>query len=121
MPGTQQFMSHEQLIALHQQICDQAREIMVKKNQDYTAGSADCFANFRSAEYLEIEPEVGILLRCMDKFKRILAFSKSGKLSVANESVSDSIRDVINYMVLVAGLIQERSSDESQQSQKEIS
>lgn len=106
---SQNLMTHHQLFQLHESLCSQARELMRKKNQDYTAGSADCFANFRSAEFLEISPEVGILLRCLDKFKRILAFSKSGTLSVANESVMDSIRDIINYMVLVAGLIQEKN------------
>lgn len=101
-------MTHDQLIALHQKICDECLEIMKAKNKDYTAGSSDCFANFRSSDFLEIDPVVGILLRCLDKFKRILAFSKSGKLNVKSEPVDDSIRDVVNYMILIAGLIQEK-------------
>jgi hypothetical protein len=44
----------------------------------------------------------------MDKFQRIRAFVTTGTLAVKDESVQDAVRDVINYMILLAGLIDER-------------
>lgn len=82
---------------------------MEAKNHDYAGGSDDCFANFRSALFLDVQPEIGLLMRCLDKFKRIEAFVKTGTLKVKNESVNDAIEDVINYMILLKGLIEERN------------
>jgi hypothetical protein len=101
-------MNREQLLKLHDQLCEDARKIMSAKNQDYAGGGADPFGNFRGSLFLGIEPELGLLMRCMDKFKRIEAFVNTGTLAVKNEPVDDAIRDVINYMVLLGGLIEER-------------
>lgn len=76
------------------------------KNQDY-ADDDDVFSNFRSSEMLGIEPELAILVRCLDKFKRIQAFIRVGSLAVKGEPVDDAIEDVINYMILLKGLIRE--------------
>lgn len=67
-------MNRDELLKLHFEICEQARTIMEAKNHDYAGGGADPFGNFRGALFLGIEPELGLLMRCMDKFKRIEAF-----------------------------------------------
>lgn len=97
------------LLALHDEMCKTAKGIMVAKNQDYTAGADDPYANFRSSDFFEIHPVVGIMMRCLDKFKRIYAFVKLGNLSVVGESVKDSTSDVINYMILAQGLIEQEA------------
>jgi hypothetical protein len=78
---------------------------MVVKNKDYTAGSADPFANFMVGGILDIPAEIGILLRALDKFQRIKSYVKSGSLAVKSETVYDAIEDVINYMILIKGII----------------
>jgi hypothetical protein len=80
---------------------------MQAKNEDYSGATADPFANFRASTVFGIEPETGILLRTMDKLKRIQSFISKGELSVKGEPVDDAIRDVINYMVLLKGMIVE--------------
>lgn len=101
-------ITREQLLKLHAVISERARNIMEAKNRDYAGGGDDVFANFRGALFLGIQPEIGLLMRCMDKFQRIRAFVATGTLHVKNEPVADAIIDVINYMVLLAGLIEER-------------
>jgi hypothetical protein len=101
-------ITRDQLLKMHDSITDAARNIMEAKNRDYAGGTADVFANFRGALFLGIEPELGLLMRCMDKFQRIRAFVTTGTLAVKDESVQDAVRDVINYMILLAGLIDER-------------
>lgn len=101
-------MKAEELFKLHKETCAKALIIMKQKNHDYTSGSHDPFANFRESLFLGIEPEIGLLLRVMDKFKRIKTFVREGKLKVKDESVEDAIDDTINYMILLKGLVMER-------------
>ena len=83
------------------------RDIMVRKNHDYTSGSQDVLANFRASETIGVHPGLGILIRSMDKFKRIQTFIEQGTLEVNSESVQDAVSDVINYMHLLNFLLQE--------------
>ncbi len=98
----------DELLALHQETCEKARAIMRAKNYDYTSGSIDPYANFRSSEVLGVPAELGVLVRVMDKLKRIQTFVTKGDLEVKSESVDDAISDIVNYMILVQGLIKSR-------------
>ena len=64
------------------------------------------------AQLLGVDPIVGLLIRCMDKFQRIRSFVENGRLEVASESVLDAISDVRNYMVLCRGMVEERREKE---------
>ena len=100
-------MTIDQLLTLHETTCQEARDIMRAKNHDYTAGSGDPFANFRASESLGVPGVVSILVRSIDKFQRIRSFVERGELKVKGESVDDAIRDVVNYMILARGMIQD--------------
>ncbi len=97
-------MTREKLIEFHQKFCDEARAIVEAKNHDYCQ-DGDPFSNFRASIVLGVDPSLAILVRCLDKFKRIQTFVAKGELRVPNEGVDDAIRDVLNYMVLLAGMI----------------
>lgn len=97
----------DDLIKLHTTLCAQGCWLMQKKNDDYTAGGTP-FANFNYSEVFGVQREIGLLIRVMDKQMRILSFLRKGVLKVKDESVEDSIVDCINYMVLLAGMIEER-------------
>ncbi len=103
-------MTLEELLALHTQTCDAAKETMIKKNHDYTGGS-DPFANFKASRVVGIDPVLGILMRVMDKFKRIETFVNNGELLVEGEGVLDAVDDTINYMILAKGLLIERGTE----------
>ena len=103
-------MTTDELLALHDKMCKEARAIMVKKNQDYSGGSQDPFSNFRGSLNYGVEPEIGICIRIGDKFKRVEAYIKNGALAVQDESALDSIQDSINYLILMAGMIKDRQS-----------
>jgi hypothetical protein len=102
--------TREDLINLHNNICQEALELMKKKNNDY-ASDADPFMNFRRAEYLGFSTaELGVLIRMTDKMSRISTYLNKGELSLANESVYDAIVDIINYSVILAGLLKDKDS-----------
>lgn len=103
-------MTREELFQIHKDTCRKAFETMVVKNHDYASGS-DPFANFKASSIMGVSPEIGILVRCIDKFQRIKSFSETGSLMVKNESVEDAIEDVINYMILLKGIILEGEED----------
>lgn len=104
-------MNIQDLLNNHRRVCDEAREIMESKNHDYTANNADALANFKASLTVGVEPELGLLVRMMDKFKRIETFVKYNTLKVKNEPVDDAIRDCINYIILLHGLLQERKQN----------
>lgn len=97
------------LQALHRRLCDEGRKLMERKNADYKAGSGDPFANFRMAALLHVNPAIGAMVRMQDKMARLVSFIETGKLAVAEESWHDCIVDLINYSVILHGLLDEQS------------
>lgn len=103
-------LTREKLLHIHKEMCQRSRVILAVKNQDY-AQQHDPLKNFKAADFLEVDPGIGLLLRVMDKVSRLHSYWQSGELKA--ESVDDAELDVINYMVLHRGLRYER--DESLQ------
>ena len=94
---------------------------MLKKNNDYTGGkkATDVFANFNSSTILNINPVQGLLLRVIDKIKRIYSFTNDKQLQVSDESVDDACEDIVNYAILAkAMLIEERKRIKQNQENK---
>lgn len=103
--------TRQDLVELHTQLCERGRELLKKKNQDYAgATQTNCFGNLQDSTIFSVQPEIGVLILCNDKFKRIASLIETGALQVSDESAQDSIIDVINYMVLLAGLLKQRAA-----------
>lgn len=101
-------MTREEYLNYHRQFCDRMVALTQKKNADYSGGSVtqDPFANFSEVEMLGIaSTEQGFLTRMNDKFARIRSFVKKGVLMVSDESVEDTLMDLANYSILMAGYI----------------
>lgn len=84
--------------------------ISAAKNADYTGGSGvdNAFSNFESVETFGVPTLHGFITRMTDKFARISTFVKKGVLEVKDETVSDSLLDLANYSILMAGFIQSK-------------
>lgn len=94
------FNDRDKLLALHTDLCEAARSTMKKKNQDY-ATNDDVFRNFRMFGGL------GILVRASDKLARLRTFEERNEFSVSDESLRDTIEDLINYAVIYLAYKQE--------------
>lgn len=105
-------MNREQLLAHHKEMCDKALSIMVNKNHDYTGNNGNSpFANFERCEAMGLcSTEIGLLVRVTDKVSRLSTFANCGKLKVENESYEDAILDIINYCVLLSGIVKTKQS-----------
>lgn len=88
-----------------------AMEIHTAKNTDYSGGGGpddDPLANFKGTTELGVDPGLGIIVRMQDKFQRVKAFAKTGKLAVKDEGVEDAMLDIANYAFLYLALRSEQ-------------
>ena len=102
-------MTRQEFNDFHVKMCSESFELMKRKNADY-GGDTDPCANFRMSALLNLSPEQGVLLRMQDKMARIISFLSKGSLAVKEESWRDACVDLVNYSVILAGLMTERSN-----------
>lgn len=107
-------MNRTQLIEIHQQMTSAALETMKKKNEDY-ADSAEVFGNLLLCEDMDLcSKETGTLVRVSDKLKRLVNLVGKGKTpQVTDESVRDTVEDMINYLILLYAMCFERQRGEA--------
>jgi hypothetical protein len=105
-------MTKEEYLRFHQDCCDRMVATTAAKNADYTGTNPDPFANFAGVEDVDIcATETGFLVRMYDKFARIRSFVQKGVLQVKDESVEDTLIDLANYCILLAGYIRSKKKE----------
>lgn len=111
-------MNRQELLKNHERLCGLALDLMKKKNHDYAGrGGESPFANFTRCEAMGIcSTEQGFLVRLTDKMSRLSSFIEAGTLQVKDESVEDTILDVINYAVLFQSYLQEKKEQQTHES-----
>lgn len=100
-------MNKEQYFKFAEETFNKCLELQKLKNQDYGGKDDNVFANFKAVKELGIKVEHGFLTRIMDKIKRIASFVNNGDLLIKDESVEDTLIDLINYSCLFLGSIKE--------------
>lgn len=104
-------MNKKEYMAYHLACCTKMHEITKKKNNDYTGSTDDPFFNFTRIESVGIaSTEQGFLTRMMDKVSRLITFSQKGVLLVEDESIEDTLLDLSNYCILMAGYIKSKKA-----------
>jgi hypothetical protein len=95
-----------------QQLSDYMREKAVeclnlahRKNKDYSIEN-DAFLNFRHSEVVGVSPERAILIRIMDKITRISNLLDK-QATVSDETVDDTIKDTVNYLLILSAMLSE--------------
>ena len=103
-------MNRQKYFEFHRECVEKMTEITKKKNADYAGPGNDPFANFTRVEKMGIcSTEQGFLTRMTDKMSRLSSFVQVGKLEVLDESVEDTLLDLANYAILMAGYIKSKS------------
>lgn len=104
-------MNGDDLLKFHLVFCHRAYQLCELKNHDYAgATGSQPFRNFESVEALGIAyTETGFLVRMTDKLNRLVTYTNDGKLAVTNESVVDTLLDLINYSILFAAYMQKKA------------
>lgn len=103
-------MTKERLFALHSELTAKGLEILKQKNADYSKETP--LGNFYLSEALQTcSAENGIVNRMGDKLSRLVSVLAKGA-QVKDETLQDTIVDVINYSVLLAAVIEDRRHGE---------
>lgn len=109
--------TRDELMALHEDLCNRARALSRKKNHDYSGGkdATHAFLNFIKCEELGLcKTETGILVRLSDKLSRLNTLADSNlKYEVDDERVLDTVLDIINYTVIFYAIHEERKDKEA--------
>lgn len=85
-----------------------ALQLVIKKTQDY-ATIDDPYRNFRMSESVGVSIEKGILVRMCDKLSRIGNLVEKNDPSVKNESIEDTLIDIMNYANIMLCYIQQKN------------
>lgn len=102
-------MTKDEYLQFHKDTCEKMIAMTQAKNADYTGIDTDPFANFSKVQLLGIcGVETGFLTRMTDKFCRIISFAQKGFHVVKDESVEDTLIDLANYCVLMAGYLRSK-------------
>ncbi len=90
---------------------EECLKIVHKKNADYSKGD-DPWRNFNNSIVVNVKPEFGILVRMSDKLNRI-ANLISSQNKVEDESIEDSINDLINYSAILKSYLKTHRKQDS--------
>lgn len=102
-------MTKEEYLKLVERELDAIKDVIQRKNHDYTGGDADPFANFKVTQHLGLsDARTGVLIRMVDKIQRLKTFIAKGELQVKGEGAQDAARDIIGYSLILLGLLEDR-------------
>jgi hypothetical protein len=102
--------TQEDLLKYHERLTTEARALMKGKNTDYAKDQI--FGNLDVCENVGLcSTEMGILIRIFDKLSRLKNVLEAGQAEVKDESVQDTLLDVINYATLIGAKQVQRRED----------
>lgn len=103
-------MHVDKFLELHKELCEEARGLSARKGHDYS-GANDTLKNLRLVEAAGLcTAEQGVLVRLLDKLSRAVELDKPGNSAeVADESLHDTMLDIVNYALLHEALRADRS------------
>ena len=114
---SQRGMSQEQYLQFHLDFCKRARDLSARKNVDYADPEVreDPLAPFHNLMAVErlgvVSTEVGIQVRLTDKLCRLSNLLRPGhEQQVKDESIEDTMLDVVNYICLLAAYLEAKRS-----------
>lgn len=108
-------MNRDDLLKLHDDLTSEAWNLMKKKNHDYSGGEDKefPFLNFSRVESMGITTtEKGFLVRLTDKMSRLSTFCKGGSFEVDDESLKDTILDIVNYSILLYAYAESKKKEQ---------
>jgi hypothetical protein len=100
-------MKREDLLKMHETMTVKAYDLLREKSIAY-ASEDDAFANFNMAELVGVPAYRSCMTRMLEKMARISSLTEQGKDGSLDESIVDTLLDLINYTVILSGLIHER-------------
>lgn len=107
--GGEKIMNREDYLKFHREVLEKLHDITKQKIMDYSGAFDSPFDNFTNVERLGVaSTEIGYLTRMCDKFTRIHTIIKTGQAHVKDETVEDTLLDLANYCISLAGYLRSK-------------
>ena len=98
-------MTNQEFYKLMSDTFESAKKIAEAKGKDYTKGSEDALANFKEGgKSIDVAP-IEVCWIFMNKHYQAITNYVKTKGRSESEPISERIKDMINYLVLMQGLI----------------
>lgn len=105
-------MTHDEITEIIDRTFASITELRQTKGRDYSRGEHDTLSNFkRHAEALGITPEVVWAVYASKHWDAVVSFCKQGQ--VESEPIEGRIDDMLTYLLLLKGLIEDRRRAEA--------
>lgn len=108
------------LLQLHDELTKRARALIEKKNHDYSSAK-DPLSGITACEIIGVPPYKGVLVRMLDKVSRLSNVLDKNQNKVYNETVEDTVLDIINYAVLLLATQKPITKQEAQETSNSLS
>lgn len=102
--GVTNYRARHRLSERFHEVLQEAGRLHDLKQADYGTNE-DPFANVRASEDFGVDGWIGCMMRANDKMKRIQKASRGHELR--NESLRDSLLDLVNYSAIAIVLLEE--------------
>lgn len=100
-------MTRDDFVKMREELLKEADHITRTKGKDYTKGNEDILTNFKQGEFLGLS-ELQVCGIFMKKHTdAVFNYIKTGGQS-ESEPIRERIKDCINYLLLLNGIIEER-------------
>jgi hypothetical protein len=110
----------DQVREAHANLCFEALQLVSRKGMDYNRyqQEVDTLFNVKATELLGVVDHAtqGVLVRLTDKFMRLISLTKDPLQNPENkdESVKDTVKDSINYLIYLYCLYKETREEKSE-------
>ena len=104
-------MKIDTFMALHAEMCEQATELVRRKNPDY-GSTEEAMFNLKACERMGLgDAEVNILNKILDKVSRLITLNKIGEdaRKVKEDTMLGDELDIINYVIFLSARRRERA------------
>jgi hypothetical protein len=92
----------------YRKLFDDIITLHTNKNKGYAGVDAtDAWANFRTAQWFQVTPFTGCLIRMGDKFIRVSHLCQNPDADAVNESIKDTLHDLAVYCIIAVCLLEE--------------
>lgn len=103
-------MTKEDFLAFFDTTVSDCLELLKKKNADYGGQKLDFLYNFKNGIH-NVSPSNAVMVRLSDKFVRLKSLFGCDVCNVTDEKIEDTIKDAINYLIILLALEKEKSDE----------
>lgn len=102
-------MNSKELYKFTNKLFDECASLLLKKSSDYANTETNVFKNLSMIEHYGVgTTQVAIFTKLSDKLSRLATYINKGEFKVNDESLKNTVEDLINYSALFLAYIESK-------------